>query len=323
MSQETPRAWLLPVLFAAANLAAASGAVPEAIVASPPSSTAGPDPSVASPHERAGAERRIGPYRLIGQLGRGGMGEVWLAEQTEPFHRRVALKVLRADRTDDRALAAFGAEVEAMARVEHEHVARLLDAGDAPEPWLAMEFVPGEAATDYCERQQLPRAARLDLFLAIADAVHHLHGRGIRHGDLKPENILVLERGGRAVPKIVDFGLSTLAGRGGDEEFVNGTPAYMAPEQFTMRAAAVDHRADVFALGVVLHELLTGERPPGAAAAGADGCVHVTLDRPHAATARVHASLKGGLARVVGRALAADRDRRYGSVGEFTRALRR
>ncbi|MEO6596388.1 MAG: serine/threonine-protein kinase [Planctomycetota bacterium] len=329
------RALLLPMLLAAASPAPASELPPAAMTASgitasgsttswAGSGTAEGHPAVAG-EPTATDELRIGPYRLLEELGRGSMGVVWLAEQTEPFPRQVALKILRPDRVDARSVGWFESELQAMASVEHEHVARLHDAGTTASglPWLAMELVPGEPVTSFCTRHHLEPGPRLQLFFDIADAVSHLHGRGVRHGDLKPENILVIERNGRAVAKIVDFGLSAFVGQSGiDDERLAGTPAYMAPEQFTLPGTAIDERADVFALGVVLHELLTDQRPEGNATIAEDGCLQVTIGGDSGAALRPHSRLRGGLAHIVGRALTHDRRDRYQSVAELTRDLR-
>lgn len=326
MLPDLPRAWLLPMLFAAAN-GTGDPAANEAPIAVTAAATAAPDEPTANAADDAvvlpGAEARVGPYRLREEIGRGAMGVVWLAEQDAPASRRVALKVLRPDRQDEQALARFATEVAAMARVQHEHVAHLYDAGVTPDgrPWLAMELVDGVAVTDYCAQFGLDQAARLRLFLAIGEAVAHLHGAGVRHGDLKPDNILVVHRPSGPIPKLVDLGLAGLAnGPRLDQDAVAGTPAYMAPEHFTLPSAAIDERSDVFALGVVLHELLTGSLPPTAAQFDARGGLQVVLDHP--GSSAVHPDLDGRLARIVARALAGRREDRYPTVAALLVDLR-
>lgn len=328
MLPELPRAWLLPMLFAAAN-GTGGPAANEAPIALTAAATASPGEPAANAAADAVAlpaavEARVGPYRLLEEIGRGAMGVVWLAEQDAPASRRVALKVLRPDRQDEQALARFATEVAAMARVQHEHVAHLYDAGVTPDgrPWLAMELIEGVAVTDHCAGFGLDQEARLQLFLAIGEAVVHLHGSGVRHGDLKPDNILVVHRPGGPIPKLVDFGLAGLAhGPRFDQDAVAGTPAYMAPEHFTLPSAAIDERSDVFALGVVLHELLTGTLPPTAARCDEGGGLQVVLEHERGSAA-VHPDLDGHLARIVARALAGRREDRYPTVAALLADLR-
>ncbi|MBK8095638.1 MAG: serine/threonine protein kinase [Planctomycetes bacterium] len=320
MTQELPRRLLLPMLFAAASPAATPVPIdPTVVIASravePMAATVLP----AAPVTIEPAPQ-VGPYRLLEQIGSGGMGVVWLAEQTHPFPRRVALKMLRPDRVDARSLAFFEREVAALASIEHEHIARLHDTGvHEGAPWLAMELVPGEDLLGYADRRQLDTGARLQLFLDLADAVTFLHDRGLRHGDLKPDNILVVERNGRAVPKIIDLGLATRVGDAPvDDDALSGTPAYMAPEQFTLPGSALDERADVFALGVLLHELLTGARPWATPADRAANAIELTST----AQIRVDPHLNRSHRRILQRALAADRNQRHASVAELSRELR-
>jgi non-specific serine/threonine protein kinase/serine/threonine-protein kinase len=271
------------------------------------------------------ATLQIGPWRLLGELGRGGMGDVYLAESTGPVARQVALKVIRADRVNAATLARFAIEQQALANADHEHVVRLYDTGttESGQPWLAMEFVDGEPLTSYCDRSALGQSARLQILLDVGEAVQHLHDRGIRHGDLKPENILVVERAGRPVPKIIDFGLAAVRGRAPvDEDAATGTVAYMAPEQFTMPIGELDARSEVYALAVVVHEVLTGARPGRDVALAADGRPEVVLGIGSAATA-IDRRLRGRLARVLARALAQRREARQASASELVRDLRR
>ena len=262
MSEKLGKAALLPLLLAAASpLAQASGtALPPA---APLESALGEAPAQ-SALELAGPELlTIGPYRLLRELGTGGMGTVYLAESSEPVRRRVALKVLREGLFASELVARFEEERRALAALEHDHVVRLFDSGrhEDGRPWLALEFVDGEPITAYCDRRGLDVEARLRLFVEVCTAVSHLHARGFLHRDLKPANILVCERDGRAVPKLIDLGLVRRLDSAVAEETLVGTPAYMAPEQFWLEAGELDVRCDVFALGLVLRELLIGARP--------------------------------------------------------------
>ncbi|MBK8979678.1 MAG: serine/threonine protein kinase [Planctomycetes bacterium] len=220
------------------------------------------------PAEKAPGE--IGPYRLLRELGRGGFGVVWLAEQREPIARRVALKVLQRDLCRPDTLARFEAERHLLARLDHPGIARIHDAGETDDgrPWFAMELVEGLPITQHCAERRLGLADRVRLAVEICDAVHHAHERGIVHRDLKPTNLLVTDDGARGHVKVIDFGiakaladapLDTLARTQAGQ--LVGTPAYMSPEQAAGDIAAIDARTDVHALGVVLYELLTGTLP--------------------------------------------------------------
>ena len=208
-------------------------------------------------------------YQLVRELGRGAMGVVYLAEQHDPVQRLVALKIAHAPAVTALMQAQLEFEAQALSSLQHDHIARVFDAGttDDGRVWLAMEHVDGEPLDQYCDRFALDVPARVRLLTQVASAVEHAHARGVLHGDLKPENILVTEVDGRPAPKLIDFGLAsplrTSPGSddGGLDEVVAGTPAYMAPEQFTLPRGQLDARADVFALGVLLHEQLTGRTP--------------------------------------------------------------
>ncbi len=218
----------------------------------------------------AGAHQ-IGPYRIVGVLGEGGMGTVYRAEQTEPVQRMVALKVIRAAFTSPTAVARFAAERQAMARLNHINVAQIFEAGTTREGWpyFVMEHIDGADLLIYSDDKQLSVDQRLRLFIDVCKGVQHAHQRGIMHRDLKPNNLLVTEIDGRSVPKIIDFGIAKALDGSltGNAQLTNagtiGTPAYMSPEALPITGDALDldTRADVYALGVILYELLTGGRP--------------------------------------------------------------
>jgi serine/threonine protein kinase/tetratricopeptide (TPR) repeat protein len=212
---------------------------------------------------------RIGPYRLARLLGEGGMGRVFLAEQTTPIRREVAIKVIRRGLDTDRVVARFESERQALAMMDHPGIARVFDAGadDGGRPYFVMERVQGDAITTYCERHRLSTRERLELFLLVCAAVQHAHQRGLIHRDLKPSNVLVGEQDGHAVPKIIDFGIAKAIEAAPGVETLTvqgqmvGTPDYMSPEQAGAVAGGVDTRTDVYSLGVILYELLAGRRP--------------------------------------------------------------
>ena len=226
------------------------------------------DPASPGPVDREGT--RIGRYKLLQKIGEGGCGVVWMAEQEEPVRRRVALKVIKLGMDTKNVIARFEAERQALALMDHPNIARVLDAGatDAGRPFFVMELVPGVPITKYCDQHNLSTAARLGLFTQVCQAVQHAHQKGVIHRDLKPSNILVTLHDGEPTPKVIDFGIAKATqGRLTDhtlftafEQFI-GTPAYMSPEQAEMSGIDVDTRSDIYSLGVLLYELLTG-RPP-------------------------------------------------------------
>jgi tetratricopeptide (TPR) repeat protein len=213
---------------------------------------------------------RIGRYKLLQEIGTGGFGVVYMAEQEEPVRRRVALKVIKLGMDTKEVIARFEAERQALALMDHPNIAKVLDAGATASgrPYFVMELVKGERITEYCDKHNLPTRQRLDLFVQICHAIQHAHQKGIVHRDIKPSNILVSMLDGTPVPKVIDFGIAKATGQRLTEktfftamgDFV-GTPAYMSPEQAEMTGLDVDTRSDIYSLGVLLYELLTGKTP--------------------------------------------------------------
>ncbi len=261
---------------------------------------AGPPPDQADTVDASPLDERpgtmIGPYKLLEQIGEGGFGVVFLAEQQQPVHRQVALKVIKPGMDTREVVARFEAERQALALMDHPNIARVLDAGTtAPtsdlrfqisdsnlkseisnlkseisggRPYFVMELVKGVLITEFCEQQRLPLRARLELFVSVCRAVQHAHQKGIIHRDLKPSNILVTRHDGRPVVKVIDFGIAKATGGRLTEKtlFTNfaqmiGTPLYMSPEQTQRGGLDVDTRSDIYSLGVLLYELLTGTTP--------------------------------------------------------------
>ncbi|QDV07964.1 Serine/threonine-protein kinase PknB [Planctomycetes bacterium Poly30] len=274
---------------------------------------------------------RIGAYRIVGLLGRGGMGVVYLAEQDTP-HRRVALKVLRPDVVTPDMLRRFEHETHVLARLNHPGIAQIYEAGTAmtgagEQPFLAMELVPGVSVTSYVEEHRLNIDARLKLVAAIADAVHHAHQRGVVHRDLKPANVLVDQAGH---PKVLDFGVATTLDASSHVSTMHtsigevvGTLSYMSPEQVNGRSSEVDARSDVYALGVLAHELLVGVPPFDLRGKLIHEAARiVTEDEPSTLGAR-NAALRGDVEWIVGKALEKEPFRRYASADAFASDVRR
>jgi serine/threonine-protein kinase len=218
--------------------------------------------------ERPGAV--IGPYKLMEQIGEGGMGMVFVAEQTQPLRRQVALKVLKPGMDTRQVIARFEAERQALALMDHPNIAKVHDAGQTAsgQPYFVMELVKGVPITEYCDQNRVPIRQRLELFLHVCQAVQHAHTKGVIHRDLKPSNVLVTLHDGTPVPKVIDFGIAKALGQQltdktlftGFAQMI-GTPLYMSPEQAGQSGLDIDTRSDIYSLGVLLYELLTGTTP--------------------------------------------------------------
>ncbi len=228
----------------------------------------GREPFVHAVSEAAGMV--IGRYKLLQKIGEGGMGAVFMAEQTEPVRRKVALKIIKLGMDTKSVVARFEAERQALALMDHPNIAKVLDAGstDTGRPYFVMELVKGVPINTYCDKNQLPTRDRLELFTQVCKSIQHAHQKGVIHRDIKPSNILVTLHDGKPVPKVIDFGIAKATNQRLTEKtlFTNfaqmiGTPAYMSPEQAEMSGLDVDTRTDVYSLGVLLYELLTGTTP--------------------------------------------------------------
>ncbi len=284
---------------------------------------------------------RLGRYRVEALLGRGGMGEVYRAEQLEPVRRTVALKLLRAQKLDARHKAYFEVERQVLAQMRHPAIAQIFDADTTPDghPFFAMEFIDGSPVTRYCVEHALPLARRIELFVQICEGVQHAHQKGVIHRDLKPGNLLVDEVDGRPHPKIIDFGIATASSLS-DAREIAGTPDYMSPEQALGDQSLVDTRSDVYSLGVVLCELLTGRRPNAAGETVTDDSRTLRLPSEQLATlppgeadrvARGQGQSLPGMQRVlrseldwvVAKAMRHDRGDRYPSAAALADDLRR
>lgn len=290
---------------------------------------------------------QIGPYRLEQLIGEGGMGRVYLAEQSEPVRRRVALKLTRRGLDSNEAIARFRAERQALAVLEHPNIARVFDAGSTAggRPWFAMEYIDGVPITRWAAERTLSLAQRIELLLPVCEAVQHAHAKGLIHRDLKPSNILVVDDGGIGRPMVIDFGIARVVDLSLDErtqatrlgELV-GTPEYMSPEQASLGEIDIDTRSDIYSLGLVLYELLVGELPMSGQQLRQLGfqamCQAIRegdTPRPsRAPTASIDSGtlswrsrLKGDLDSVLLKALAKDRDQRYGTAAALADDLRR
>jgi len=306
--------------------------------------TSGPPPSA------------IGPYTILELLGEGGMGMVYRAQQTEPLRRDVAIKIVKRGTDTDRVVGRFARERRALARLDHPNIARVIDAGATADgrPYFVMELVTGRRVTAFCDAERLGVEARLAIFLDICQAVRHAHQRGVLHRDLKPSNVLVGLVDGRPMVKVIDFGIAKVMDDTEDQPAFDtrlsgqavGTPAYMSPEQAGLLDTGIDTRTDVYSLGVLLYELLTGHHPrdfaphapspdttadrrPSAAVlrtlTGPRGLVDaaVLAQRRQTTPQRLRRQLSGDLDTVMLKAIEREPDRRYDSVEQFADDVRR
>jgi serine/threonine protein kinase/Tfp pilus assembly protein PilF len=300
------------------------------------------------------ANGSLGHYRLVNRIGSGGMGEVWLAEQTQPVRRQVALKLIKAGMDTGEVVMRFQSERQALALMDHPGIAKVFEAGSTPQgrPYFAMEFIAGVPITQYCDEHKMTVRERLELFVQVCDAVQHAHQKAIIHRDLKPSNILVSEVDGKPLPRIIDFGVAKAISHGllAETQFTNtgaivGTPPYMSPEQAGSVGVDVDTRTDVYSLGVVLYELLVGARPLDLHGLAFDQAFRRlreeesprpstrlrTLRDESTIMAGKRASdpptlirqLRGDLDAIALKALEKDRTRRYGSPSDFAADIER
>jgi tetratricopeptide (TPR) repeat protein len=294
-------------------------------------------------------------YKLLEQIGEGGMGAVWVAEQTQPVRRKVAVKLIKAGMDSKQVLARFEAERQALALMDHPNIAKVLDGGTTASgrPFFVMEYVKGVPLTTYCDDARLSVAERLALFVPVCRAVQHAHQKGIIHRDLKPANILVCPYDGKPVPKVIDFGLAKAMQQPLTEHTVYtahgllmGTPLYMSPEQAEINNLDVDTRTDIYALGVILYELLTGTTPlenRRLKKASWPEMLRLIKEEPPLPSARLSSSatlpsvaalrqlepvkltklVRGDLDWIVMKALEKDRNRRYETANSFAQDVQR
>ena len=292
----------------------------------------------------------IGSYKILELLGKGGMGEVYLAEQERPLRRRVALKVIKFGMDTEQVIARFESERQALALMSHPNIAKVLDAGEGNgRPYFVMEYVAGVPITDYCDRHRLNTAERLNLFMTVCNAVQHAHQKGIIHRDIKPSNVLVELQDGSPSPKVIDFGVAKATEQRLTEKalftqhgFLIGTLEYMSPEQAEMTTLDVDTTTDIYSLGVLLYEMLTGVLPFDSKPlreAGYDEIRRIIReDKPPTPTTRLNSlgdtaievakrrrtdlkslrkEIRGELEWITLKALEKDRTRRYATASEF------
>ena len=301
---------------------------------------------------------QIGPYKLLEQIGEGGMGVVYHASQREPIRRTVALKIIKPGMDTREVVTRFEAERQALALMDHPNIAKVFDGGvtDAGRPYFVMELVKGKPITEYCDREQLSTRERLALFVAVCQGVQHAHQKGIIHRDLKPSNLLIKVYDVRPVPMVIDFGIAKAMGQQLSEQSLHtafdqmvGTPLYMSPEQAGQSGLDVDTRSDIYSLGVLLYELLTGHTPferDTLRTAGVDEMRRIIREvdppRPSVRVSTLEAAdlstiserrqiephklsqqLRGELDWIVMKAMDKDRDRRYATVNDLAADVER
>jgi len=299
----------------------------------------------------------IANYRILQKIGEGGMGEVYLAEQIRPIQRRVAIKIIKPGMDSREVLARFAAEQQAIAMMNHPNIARAYEAGSTEEgrPYFVMEYVAGEPITEYCDRHRLGTRDRLQLFARVCDGVQHAHQKAIIHRDLKPHNVLVTLIDDQPVPKIIDFGVAKAIGSSLSDETVYtrlgqliGTPEYMSPEQMEMSSDNIDTRTDIYSLGVILYELITGAPPfdvedfrkdgfdairrrirevdppkPSTRVGRGDPDSDLSAQNRHSEPSRLASELKGDLDWITLKALEKDRARRYPTANALAQDIQR
>ena len=316
----------------------------------------GPVATVDEPPVERAPGTVIGPYKLLEQIGEGGMGTVWMAQQTEPVKRLVAVKLIKAGMDSKQVIARFEAERQALALMDHPNIARVLDAGTtgAGRPYFVMDLVKGVPITRYCDEHHLTPRQRLELFIPVCQAVQHAHQKGIIHRDLKPSNVLVALYDGKPVPKVIDFGVAKAAGQPlTDKTLVTGfgaivgTLEYMSPEQAEINQLDIDTRSDIYSLGVLLYELLAGSPPfsrkelekagmlemlrvireqepskPSTKLSTAEGLPTLAANRG-TEPAKLTKLVRGELDWIVMKALEKDRNRRYETANGFAMDVQR
>jgi WD40 repeat protein/serine/threonine protein kinase len=304
--------------------------------------------------ERPGAQ--IGPYKLLQQIGEGGMGVVYMAEQEQPVRRRVAFKIIKPGMDTRQVIARFEAERQALSLMDHPNIAKVLDAGttESGRPYFVMELVKGQPITQYCDEHHLTPRQRLELLLPVCQAIQHAHQKGIIHRDIKPTNVLVAEYDQKAVPKVIDFGVAKAISRSLTEKTmftglgqIVGTLEYMSPEQAKVNQLDIDTRSDIYSLGVLLYELLTGSTPfdktrlrsaafdemlriireeepekPSTRLSSADTLPSIAANR-NMEPARLGRTIRGELDWIVMKALEKDRSRRYETANGFAADVQR
>ena len=310
-----------------------------------PTLTLDPPPGLEAP------DTVVGPYTLLEPIGEGGMGVVYRAQQKHPVRREVALKIIKPGMDTRQVIARFEAERQALALMNHSNIARVLDAGatEGGRPYFVMELVKGVSITDYCDAHHLSLDDRLDLFVTVCQAVQHAHQKGIIHRDLKPTNIIVTLQDSVPVPKVIDFGIAKATGQSLTDKTLFtafaqlvGTPLYMSPEQAGMAGLDVDTRSDIYSLGVLLYELLTGTTPfdgetfrtaalgeiqriireeepprPSTRLSTLDATLTTVSANRQAEPRKLVHAVRGELDWIVMKALEKDRTRRYATAGDF------
>ena len=313
--------------------------------------------TAAFPAQGVAPGTRIGPYKLLEQIGEGGMGLVYLAEQHHPVRRTVALKVIKPGMDSRQVVSRFEAERQAIALMDHPNIAKVLDAGttEAGRPYFVMELVRGVPITEYCDQARLNIRQRLEVFVQVCRAVQHAHTKGVIHRDIKPSNVLVTSHDGAPVPLVIDFGVAKALGKQLTDQTLHtgfaqmiGTPLYMSPEQAEFNQLGVDTRCDIYSLGVLLYELLTGQTPfdreqfrtanydefrrilceqepprPSARLSTLGAALTTASDRRGVDPRKLTQMLHGELDWIVLKALEKDRDRRYETASAFAADVQR